>query len=141
MGRTKSWQDKFDGAKAPHVSVLERPFAGVPAGGRLFIADPALLDGWIASIPAGRTQPITAFRQAMAARHGADATCPASTGIFLRIVAERACGQIAAGQRPAEVTPFWRVIEPDSALAAKLSCGAEFVATQRAIEAGSSAGA
>ncbi len=98
MGRKKSWQDKFDGAKAPHVSVLRAPFAGAPAGGRLFIADPASLDDWITSIPPGRTQPIAAFRQAMAARHGADATCPASTGIFLRIVAERACEQMADGR-------------------------------------------
>lgn len=75
----------------------------------------------------------------MATRHAADATCPASTGIFLRIVAERACEQMADGRGPSEVTPFWRVIEPGSALAAKLSCGTEFVATQREIEAGSSA--
>jgi hypothetical protein len=135
MGRTKSWQEKFDGAKAAHVSVLRSPFAGVPAGAKLFIADPALLDDWIGSIAAGRREPITAFRQIMAARHGADATCPASTGIFLRIVAERACEQIASGRQPAEVTPFWRVIEPQSALAAKLSCGADFIATQREIEA------
>ena len=141
MGRTRNWQEKFDGVKTPHVSVLEKPFAGVPAGGRLFIAAPALLDGWIASIPAGRTQPIAAFRQAMAASHDADATCPASTGIFLRIVAERACEQMAHGQAPSEVTPFWRVVEPDSALAAKLSCGADFIATQRAVEAVSSVAA
>lgn len=135
MGRKKSWQDKFDGAKAPHVSVLEEPFAGVPAGGRLFIADPALLDDWISLIPPGRTETIAAFRQAMATRHAADATCPASTGIFLRIVAERACEQLASGREPAQVTPFWRMIEPGSALAVKLSCGADFIATQREIEA------
>lgn len=136
MGRKKSWQDRFNGAKPPHVSVLRTPFAGVPAGGRLFIADPTLLDEWIASLPRGWTDAIGTFRETMAARHGAAATCPASTGIFLRIVAERACEQIASGRQPAEVTPFWRVIEPQSALAAKLSCGADFIATQRKIEAG-----
>jgi hypothetical protein len=135
MGRTKSWQEMFDGAKAAHVSVLRSPFAGVPAGGRLFIADPASLADWISSIPSGRTQSVAELRRTMAARNGADATCPASTGVFLRIVAERACEQIASGRQAAEVTPFWRVIEPQSALAAKLSCGADFIATQREIEA------
>jgi hypothetical protein len=139
MGRKKSWQDKFDGANAPHVSILRTPFAGVPAGGRLFIAAPALLDDWISSIPPGRTEVVGAFRQAMAARHAADATCPTSTGIFLRIVAERACEQIASGHQPSRVTPFWRVVEPDSALAAKLPCGVDFIATQREIEARSRA--
>ncbi len=131
----RSWAQKAAGAKPPHVAVLEKPYAGLPAGSRLFIASPALIAEEIASVPQGETCSVAALRDGLARRHGADATCPTSTGIFLRIVAEMALERLAAGAPPAAVTPFWRVVEPASPLAAKLSCGAETVARLRAAEA------
>jgi hypothetical protein len=51
----KSWDEKYRGAKPPHVTVLAKPFAGVGAGERLFIASPALLDERIRAIPEVRS--------------------------------------------------------------------------------------
>jgi hypothetical protein len=34
---------KAAGAKPPHVAVPDRPYAGLPAASRLFIASPALI--------------------------------------------------------------------------------------------------
>lgn len=76
-----------------------------------------------------------ALRAELVARHGADATCPVSTAIFLRIVAEAALEEIAKGRPPAQVTPFWRVIAPGSSIASKLSCGDEFISIMRSMEA------
>lgn len=137
MGKTakgKSWRQKFDGAKQPHVVTLESAFAGVPAGARLFIASPRLIADRIATIPFGTTREPSDLRADLARAHDADATCPVSTGIFLRIVAEEALERIAAGMPVAEVTPFWRAIAPGSPLAAKLSCGDDFLRIQRAME-------
>jgi hypothetical protein len=53
-----------------------------------------------------------------------------TTGIFLRIVAEANYEKLGQGKTPEEITPFWRVIAPDSALARKLSFGPEFLQTQ-----------
>lgn len=75
------------------------------------------------------------LRAALADEHGADATCPVSTAIFLRIVAEAALERIGEGAPVAEVTPFWRVVAPGSKLAAKLSCGNEFLRLRRQMEA------
>lgn len=126
----KSWDAKYRGAKPPHVNVLAKPFAGVEAGERLFIASPALLDERIRAIPAGRTQDPVALRAELARENGAVATCPTSTAIFLRIVAERALERLDA-----DPTPFWRVIAPDSPLARKLSCGSDLIRLRRALEA------
>jgi hypothetical protein len=126
----KSWDEKYRGAKPPHVTVLAKPFAGVSAGERLFIASPALLDERIRAVPAGRTRDPVALRADLARENGAVATCPTSTAIFLRIVAERALERL--GDDP---TPFWRVIAPDSPLARKLSCGPDFIRHRRALEA------
>jgi hypothetical protein len=90
----------------------------------------ALLDERIRAIPAGRTHNPVALRADLARENGAVATCPTSTAIFLRIVAERALERL--GDDP---TPFWRVIAPDSLLARKLSCGPDFIRHRRALEA------
>lgn len=126
----KSWGEKYRSAKPPHVTVLAKPFAGVGAGQALFIASPSLLDARIRAIPAGRTLDPVALRADLARENGAVATCPTSTAIFLRIVAERALERLAE-----DPTPFWRVIAPESPLAQKLSCGSDFIRHRRALEA------
>lgn len=126
----KSWEQKYQGAKPAHAVVLDKPFAGLKPGATLFIASPALLEERLRRIPPGTTTDIPALRAELAREHGADATCPTSTSIFLRIVAERALE--AGGDDPA---PFWRVVDPDSPLAAKLSCGPDLIRHRRALEA------
>jgi hypothetical protein len=118
----RSWREKFDSAPPPRVEVLDVPFCGAPAGARLLIASPALVDRYVRAIPPGETRTPTELRHDLARGHGADVACPTSTSIFLRIVAELALEAIDAGARTSSVSPFWRVIEPESALAAKLSC-------------------
>ncbi|MCZ8149323.1 MAG: hypothetical protein O9325_15935 [Roseomonas sp.] len=126
----KSWDQKYRDAKPAHVTVLAKPFAGVGAGEKLFIASPPLLDARIRAVPAGRTLDPVALRAELARENGAAATCPTSTAIFLRIVAERALERMEA-----DPTPFWRVIAPDSPLARKLTCGPDFIRHRRALDA------
>lgn len=131
----KTWTQKLSGGKAPHVVTLEKAFAGVPVGARLFIASPLLLDRTIAALPRGSVQEVPALREQLARQHGADATCPVSTAIFLRIVAEAALERLGQGAAVSAITPFWRVIAPRTTLSAKLSCGDDFISLQREMEA------
>jgi hypothetical protein len=68
----------------------------------------------------------------LAASLDAEYACPVTTGIALRVVAERAYLRMQAGAD--SVTPFWRAIDPESALAGKLTCGRVFVLQMRAAE-------
>jgi hypothetical protein len=131
----KTWNEKLTGSKPPHVSVLDKPFAGVPAGARLFVASPTLVRDYMSAIPAGQSRTIVAMREEFAARNEAKATCPMTASIFARIAAEAACEDMAGGKRPDDVTPFWRLIDPNSPLAHKLTCGAAFIRQMRATEA------
>ncbi|VTS05097.1 hypothetical protein [Tuwongella immobilis] len=131
---TKTWNEKLLSAKSPKCETLAKPFAGIPAGARLFIASPKLIQTHIAHIPYGETQAITHMRATFAKAHDADATCPTSTSIFLRIVAEAALEDLAAGAQIDEITPFWRLISPQCPIAKKLSCGPEWIAQQRQLE-------
>ena len=88
-------------------------------------------------IPAGSTLSPAQLRENLARLHQADATCPVSTGIFLRIVAENACDELEQGQSIHQVCPFWRVVAPDSTTAKKLRVDSKWLEAVRASETSS----
>jgi len=130
MPTTKTWLDKLNAPKQPKVKKIETDFADIPAGSQMLVATPQLIDEYIRHIPKGKLVDPKTLRKDLALEHHADHTCPVSTGIFLRIVAEANLEKIQQGTALKSVTPFWRVIHPDSALAAKLSCGKTFLQQQ-----------
>lgn len=128
----KTMQEKFDARKDVEIVILEKPMSGMPAGSKLLISTPAEIDTWVIAVPVGETRSVAQLREELAKKHGADGTCALTTGIFLRIVAERALEQLAAGD--VEIAPFWRVVEPRSPLAKKLPNGPEFIQSRRSAE-------
>lgn len=137
----KTWKQKLEVAREPQVDVLDKPMMGLAAGTRLLVATPVVVRDFIAGLSCGETRTIPEVRGALAAAYGAEATCPLTTSIFVRIAAEAALDEMREGASVEEITPFWRVVEPGSVLAGKLSCGREFVREQREREASSGIGA
>jgi hypothetical protein len=132
--KPKTWKQKMQ-AKPPHIVRLDKAFAGVPAGERLLISCPMEVEDYLRNhVPPGETRSIQQMRREMAALHGADAACPVSTAIFLRTVAEAAWDELESGAPATAIAPFWRVVDPQSALAAKLRAGRAWVEQQRAAE-------
>jgi hypothetical protein len=120
----KTWLEKKACSKAAHVVVLEKKFAGLPPGTKLLITSPEIIDQYMRGIPAGSFISFVAMRKDLAESHEADASCPITSSIHSRIVAEIAIEELAEGASPNSVCPFWRVVEPRSDLARKLSVGA-----------------
>jgi hypothetical protein len=133
-GKT-DWRRRFDGTKPARNVMLHADFAGIRSGTLMHIGTPGTIAAYIARIPSGETRSIERLRNELARKHGATATCPVTTAIYLRIVAEVALAELAAGVPREEVVPFWRVIEPGSKIARRLTCDADFVAELRATEA------
>jgi hypothetical protein len=132
--KPKTWAQRMK-AKPPHTVVLDKAFAGVPAGAKLLISCPLEVEAYLRrQVPPGETRAIQQMRRELAQLHGADAACPVSTAIFLRTVAEAAWDQIEAGTPASLVAPFWRVVDPQSPLAKKLRAGSGWIAEQRAAE-------
>ena len=75
------------------------------------------------------------LRAELAREHNADITCPVTTGVCLRTVAEAAYEAFAAGIPIAEVTPVWRVLDARSPVLKKASFDPEFILAQHAREA------
>jgi hypothetical protein len=71
------------------------------------------------------------MRDDLALTYGADFTCPLTSGIFLRIVAEMNYEKYAEGALMETICPFWRIIDPNSKLGGKLSFGTEFIREMR----------
>lgn len=126
----KTWLDKLNEEKEPKIKRIDIDFADIPAGSNMFIATPKLIDTYIQQIGIGKRIDIKTLRKDLAIEHNADYTCPVTTGIFLRIVSEANYEKLQNGKRVEEITPFWRVIEPKSALAKKLTFGQEFLLQQ-----------
>ncbi len=135
--KKKSWAEKLLSGK-PHISILEKPFSGLPIGCKLLISSPLEIHQYIQTqIPAGSTLSPAQLRENLARLHQADATCPVSTGIFLRIVAENACDELAQGKTLDQVCPFWRVVAPQSTTAKKLRVDSKWLEAVCAAETAS----
>jgi len=120
--------------KEPKTVRLEFDFSGIPAGSLMFVATPDIIEDYIRRIPRGETRSILAMRREIARRRKCDATCPVSTAIFVRMVAERALKDIAAGIPVSEVTPFWRIISSTDKIAKRLPADSAWIDTQRTLE-------
>lgn len=127
----KTWAEKMNPDMEPKIEKTEKDFADIPAGAKMLIATPAIVDDYIRNIPKGSTTSLQQMRKDLAAEYYADYTCPVTSGIFLRIVAEKAYEDYTKGKALSRITPFWRMIDKKSPTAKKLSFGYDFVAEQR----------
>jgi len=134
------WRKRFGGAKPPHVVMLHAAFAGVKPGNTMLISSPGDIAAYLAKIPRGETRTMDRLRNELARKAGANAMCPVTTAIYLRVVAEVALRDLEEGKQLDEVVPFWRVVTPDSKVAKKLSCGPDHVAHLIALDQGGAAG-
>jgi len=125
----KSWAEKMEQDHSV-VKKLDKDFADMKAGSRMYISNPKTIEAYIRNIPKGKSIDLKTMRNDLAIAHYADVTCPVTTGIFLRIVAEAANEQLTQGTSIRKITPFWRVINPKMPLAKKLSFGTSLIREQ-----------
>ncbi len=126
----KSWNEKMM-ADHSQVKRVDIDFADIKSGSIMYISNPKTIEDYIRSIPKGKSVDLKTMRKDLAIEHGAEVTCPITTGIFLRIVAEAAYEKYEQGTPLSRVTPFWRVIHEKMPIAKKLSFGVALVRDQR----------
>ena len=90
----------------------------------MLISSPHEVAAWLRKhVAHGQTIAVPALRLALAKDRGAEATCPLTASIFLRIAAEAAWDEMEAGAALANITPFWRAVDPKSDLAGSCAAG------------------
>ena len=130
----KSWTEKRDTNKEIQVKINDKKFADIPAGTRMLIPSPKIVDDFVKTIPNGSFIITKDLRNRLAIQYDAEMTCPLVTGIFLRIISEAAYEEYQLDKNIEKITPFWRVVDPDSRLANKLTFGTEFLIQNQANE-------
>ena len=129
----KTWAEKMK-AKPPHHVVLDKDFAEIHQGAKLHISSPVEIAAELKTIPPGSFMSIQAFRRRLAEKNKCDATCPVSTSIFLRIVAEHTWEEFNSSSSTQDLAPFWRVVESSSPMAKKLNFDSAWIDLQRELE-------
>lgn len=127
----KTWAQKMDNGREPVVEITDKTFAGIEKGSKMLIPTPKIVDAYIRNIPKGSSTTLLQMREDLAIEYNADTTCPLTSGIFLRIVAENAHDEYVNGKPLGKITPFWRIMNKRSPTLKKLTFGEEFVLEQR----------
>lgn len=131
----KTAREKLAVEKTLKKVVMDKAWGGIQVGETMLVATPLMVDAYIRDIPHGTTQSIPDMRVALAAQQGCAGTCPMSTSIFVRMVAEAALEDLAEGKAVSQVSPFWRVITGQDKMARKLNIDPAWIDEQRALEA------
>ena len=100
----------------------------------LFVATPEIIQTYINHIPRGEFRTIHRIRNELARKHHCDATCPVSTAIFIRKIAENALLELQNGKPAEQITPFWRVLAPDSKIVKKLAIDTAWLLQMQMLE-------
>jgi len=108
-GRQLSWSEKMERPAIEEIKVLDKPFAGWPEGTRMLISTPRRIGAYLQQLPEGYTMSMASLRKELALAAGADFTCPLTTGIFVRTIAEFTHEQKLQGLPPEQLYPFWRL--------------------------------
>ncbi len=127
----KSWAEKLNSSRPHQVKPVPMNMAGMKKGQIMLIPTAKIVDDFIRAIPEGQSMDGRALRAALARHHDAEVTCPVTTGIFLRIIAEAAWEAHENGAGIDEITPVWRVLDKNSPTVKRISFDPEFLYDQR----------
>ena len=116
-----SWIDKRDSNYSYKIKPFTKSFADITEGSKMLVATPLIINSYIKKVPFGTVTNLSSLRDDLALEFQVDKTCPVSTAIFLKIVANASYEELSLGIDISEVAPFWRVVDPDSKLAKKLN--------------------
>lgn len=123
MPAPKHYRHKLENGLVAHVIEQDEPLSPTYPAGKMLIASPLWVEDYIKSIPVGEIRTMLDLRTGLAQKAGADYTCPMTTGILLRIVAEASNYEM---QNNMPVTaPWWRVVNNDGSLNPKLPGGGD----------------
>ncbi|MBX4929179.1 hypothetical protein ABID08_000895 [Rhizobium binae] len=110
--------------ESPTIKPRRKGRSGMQA---MLIPSQQMVAQLIRSVPQGVRTDLGALRRRLSAQYGEDARCPVTVQRHLRAIAELSFGALAKGEPVSTVTPYWRLVDPASPLAARLAGGPVFI--------------
>ena len=123
MKTRTSWREKMDNPNLPKVVAIPPNMQKRWGTGSMLVPSPREVDALMRTVRKGTVTTVSEIRKSLARKHATDVTCPLTTGLFIRIAAEAAEEDAAAGKM--KITPYWRVVKDDGSLNPKFPGGVE----------------
>lgn len=131
----KTWAEQLAESDGVDIRPVSEGRRGMTPGKSMLYPSARMVNDAIREIPAGQAVTPKELRATLADRHDAEYTCPVTTTIMLRIVAEAANEARGHGMAPAEVTPVWRVLDRRASALRKLTFDPAWILEERDREA------
>jgi hypothetical protein len=129
-----TWAERLAASDGIDIRPVPEGRRGMTPGKAMLYPSARMIADAIREIPAGRTVTPKELRATLARRHSAEYTCPVTTTMMLRIVAEAANEARAEGAPRDELTPVWRVLGRNASALRKLSFDPTWILDERARE-------
>ncbi len=121
MKTRTSWRQKMQ--KEAKIVDVPPTWTRKYGTGKMLIPRPLDIDTLVRKVPKGKLVTQDQLREKLAQDYKVCATCPLTSGLFIRIVAEAAEEDLRDGKP--DITPYWRVVKPDGSLNEKFPGGVE----------------
>jgi hypothetical protein len=128
------WAETLEASSGFEIRPIPEGRRGAGEGKTMLYPSARMLDDAIRAIPKGQTITPRELRLELARRHDTSITCPVTTTMMLRIVAEAANEAHRNGTALAEVTPVWRVLDRRASALRKLTFDPAWVLDERSRE-------
>ena len=131
MNDAQSWAAQREASDQVDIRPVPEGRRGMTPGKLMLYPSARMIDEAIRAIPEGQAISPRELRQHLANQYDADYTCPVTTTIMLRIVAEAANEGHQRGAPLADVTPVWRVLDRKASALRKLTFDPGYMLDQR----------
>jgi hypothetical protein len=129
-----TWAERLAASDGVDIRPVPQGRRGMTPGKAMLYPSARRVNDAIRAIPAGQSITPKELRASLADRHGAQYTCPVTTTMMLRIVAEAANEARDGGAPAGEITPVWRVLDQRASALRKLTFDPDWILAERARE-------
>lgn len=134
MAIAASWAERLAASNGVDIRPVPEGRRGMTPGKSMLYPSARMVYDAIRAVPDGQTITPKELRTSLAEQYGAEYTCPVTTTIALRIVAEAANEAREEGASLDDVAPVWRVLGSGASALRKLTFDPQWILDERAAE-------
>lgn len=135
MTAETSWAERLATSDGVDIRPVPEGRRGMTPGKAMLYPSARMINDAIREIPEGESVTPKELRAMLADRYDVEYTCPVTTTMALRIVAEVANEARHNGATPGQITPVWRVLDKRASALNQLTFDPDWILEERAREA------
>ena len=129
-----TWAERLAASDGIDIRPVPAGRRGMTPGKAMLYPSARMVQEAIRGVPEGQTITPKELRASLADRYDAEYTCPVTTTMMLRIVAEAANEARQGGTATEAIDPVWRVLDAKASALRKLTFNPAWILEERARE-------